>query len=215
MKPALLLDLGGVILPLNTEATRQKFLEYTQKDIKEWMHFGYPHQLIQQFELGKISEKEFFEELSEQLQFNREPYYLKEAWNAMLMPIPPENIHYLKQLREKYLLILLSNTCETHIHCFENMLKQHHNIETLEILFDKIYYSCHIGLRKPDLKLFQKVLKDNHLSPSFITYFDDTPTHIEAAKHLNINSILYPPNHLLEEVLPNYLPVSEKTFIHS
>lgn len=215
MKPALLLDLGGVILPLNTEATRQKFLEYTQKDIKQWMQFGYPHQLIQQFELGKISEKEFFEELSEQLEFRGDPYYLKEAWNAMLMPIPTENIHYLKQLREDYFLILLSNTCKTHIQSFENMLKQYHNIETLEILFDKVYYSCDIGLRKPNPKLFQKVLKDNHLSPSFLTYFDDTPTHIEAAKHLNISSILYPQNSLLKDVLPQYLPAPKKNSLQA
>ncbi len=206
MKPTIIFDLGGVILPLDIEATRQKFLEYTKKDIQEWMKFGYPHQIIQKFELGKITEKEFFEELSDLLNFEKELYYLKEAWNAMLLPIPKENIQYLEKIRKDYQLILLSNTCETHIQCFEEMLLKHHRIDTLESLFDKVYYSCRIGLRKPDHKLFKKVITENKLDINSTIYFDDTLTHIESAQKINIPSYLYPQNVLLQKVVTNYLP---------
>ncbi|GIV26273.1 MAG: hydrolase [Bacteroidia bacterium] len=215
MKPTIIFDLGGVILPLDTEATRQKFLKYTSVDIQEWMKFGYPHQIIQKLELGKISEKEFFEELSDLLNFNNELYYLKEAWNAMLLPIPKENIKYLEKLRTDYQLILLSNTCETHIQCFEDMLLKHHAIDTLESLFDKVYYSCRIGLRKPNPKLFQKVIKDNKLDFNTTIYFDDTLTHIESAQQLNIQSYLYPQNKLLQEGLINLLPKKEKILLNT
>lgn len=212
MKPALIFDLGGVILPLNTDATRQKILQYTGTDIQEWIQFGHPHKIIQTFELGKITEKEFFEELKDILNFEKNEYYLKEAWNAMLLPIPKEHIEYLKELSKDYFLILLSNTCETHIQCFENMLLQYHHIEHLEELFDKVYYSCRIGLRKPDIKIFQKVIKDNQLDINTTIYFDDTETHIEAAKGIHIKSILYPKNQPLKKVLSEiFLP--QKHFI--
>ncbi|GAB4199832.1 MAG: HAD family phosphatase [Bacteroidia bacterium] len=201
METTIIFDLGGVILPLDTEATRQKILQLTGKDVKEWMKFGYPHQVIRSFELGKLTEKEFFEELSQVLSYENDLYYLKEAWNAMLMPVPKENIDFLNQLSEKYKLILLSNTCETHIQCFEEMLQQTHHIESLELLFDKVYYSCRIGIRKPDTKIFQKIIKENHLNPLQTIYFDDTSEHIETAKKLGIQSYLHPQNKPLQEIL--------------
>ncbi|HPQ07811.1 MAG TPA: HAD family phosphatase [Bacteroidia bacterium] len=205
MKPTIIFDLGGVIIPLNTEATINKIQEYTNKDIREWIKFGYPHQLIQKFELGKISEKEFFEELSDLLEFEGELYYLKEAWNAMLLPVPKENISYLLKLKEHFQLIILSNTCETHIQKFEEMLKKNHSIDSFESLVDSVYYSCRIGLRKPDLKVFQKIISENSIDLNSCIYFDDTTTHIEAAQKLNIHSILYPHNEILSNVVKNYL----------
>lgn len=213
MKPTIILDLGGVVLPLDTEATRQKFLNYTKQDIKEWMQFGHPHQIIQKFETGKITEKEFFEELNEILSFDKELYYLKEAWNAMLLPVPKENIDYLKILKQDFNLILLSNTCETHIHCFENMLQQKHQIENFEQIFDKVYFSCRMGLRKPDKKIFQILIKENHLDLKHLVYFDDTSEHIEAAKQLGINAYPYPKNELLRNILPDITETQQRILI--
>lgn len=212
MMTTIIFDLGGVILPLDTQATRQKFLQYTKKDIQEWMAFGYPHQIIQKFEMGKISEREFFDELAELLEYNHECYYLKEAWNAMLLPIPKENIDFLLKLKQHYQLILLSNTCETHIHRFEEMLTQKYQINSLEEIFHQVYFSCRIGIRKPDPKIFQKILKDNQLNASEIIYFDDTKTHIEAAQKLQIKSILYPHNQLLENTLKPYIQMKTEIF---
>lgn len=214
-KNTIILDLGGVILPLNTSATREDFLSLTKKDINEWMKFSYPHEIIQQFELGKISEDEFFQKLKEILQFNKDPRYLKEAWNKMLLPIPKENIQFLKALSEKYNLIILSNTCETHIECFEKMLQQYHNITNLEQLVDKVYLSCRINMRKPDLSIFEKVIKDNELNPRNTFYFDDTEEHINAAKQLGIRTMLYPRNELLSKVLKEFLYVPQKTDTYS
>lgn len=205
MKPTIIFDLGGVIIPLNTEATINKIQEYANKDIREWIKFGYPHQLIQKFELGKISEKEFFEELSDLLEFEGELYYLKEAWNAMLLPVPKENISYLLKLKEHFQLIILSNTCETHIQKFEEMLKINHSIDSFESIVDSVYYSCRIGLRKPDSKIFQKIISENSIDLNSCIYFDDTTTHIEAAQKLNIHSILYPHNEILSNVVKNHL----------
>ncbi len=209
-KNTVIFDLGGVILPLDTETLYKEFLLLTNKDIREWIKFSYPHHIIQQYELGKITEKEFFEELKEVLEYDKELYYLKEAWNSILLPIPKENILFLKELSKHYRLILLSNTCETHIRRFEEMLDEHHNIKSLEDLFDRVYFSCRIHLRKPDLKIFQKIIKDNALNAPDTFYFDDTETHIDAAKKLNINALLYPQNQILPSILKKFIPVMEK-----
>lgn len=204
----IIFDLGGVILPLDTEATRQAFLSLTKKDIQEWMKFSYPHEIIQQFELGKIREEEFFHQLKEILTFDGEIAQLKHAWNSMLLPIPKENIAFLRTLSKEYNLIILSNTCETHIEHFERMLREHHNILSLEQVVHKVYFSCRVHMRKPDRNIFDKVIRDNGLDMDKTIYFDDTEAHIHAARQLGLISILYPRN----EILPKVLKQSLNTF---
>ncbi len=197
----IIFDLGGVILPLDVQSTIKKILALTGKDVKNWIQFGFPHDIIQKFELGKISERTFFEEMKDLLEFDDDIYYLKDAWNSMLLDIPKENIETLKELSKQHQLILLSNTCETHIKKFEQMLSDTHEISHLEELFNQVYFSCRMGLRKPDEKIFQKIIKDNNIDLHKAIYYDDTLTHIESAKTIGLNALLYPQNQLLDCVL--------------
>ena len=45
-------------------------------------------------------------------------------------------------------------------------------------------------LRKPNVNIFEQVIKENNLNPSETLFIDDTPQHIEGAKKAGLNTLL-------------------------
>ena len=115
---------------------------------------------------------------------------IDNAWNAMLLDFPKERLILLAELKKDYRLFLLSNTNEIHINTISKILENNYGFKDLSHLFEKIYYSYKIGLRKPDIKIFQHVLNENGLIPEETLFIDDCATHIDGAKSLGINAYL-------------------------
>jgi putative hydrolase of the HAD superfamily len=61
----------------------------------------------------------------------------------------------------------------------------------LESIFDKIYSSNLIGVKKPDIQYYAYILNDLNEDPANIIFYDDSQKNIESAKLLGINSNLY------------------------
>ncbi len=58
--------------------------------------------------------------------------------------------------------------------------------------FDKVYASAHLGHRKPDLEFFAKIMEDlGDVQVDEVLFWDDTPSHIDAAKEFGINAEIY------------------------
>ena len=89
---------------------------------------------------------------------------------------------------------MLSNTCEPHISAFENDLYIRHGVKNFDDYFDKVYYSCRMGLRKPDKEIFEFVLKENDLVPEETVFIDDSIQHVKGAGECGINAYLLPKN---------------------
>ena len=56
--------------------------------------------------------------------------------------------------------------------------------------FDEVYYSCRIGMRKPDKEIFKFVLKQNGLKPEETVFIDDSIQHVKAAGECGISAFL-------------------------
>ena len=61
-----------------------------------------------------------------------------------------------------------------------------YGIKDLSELFEKLYYSHELGMRKPDREIFEFVLNDSQISPEQTVYIDDTLAHIESAATLGV-----------------------------
>ncbi|MGE5042010.1 MAG: HAD-IA family hydrolase [Candidatus Levyibacteriota bacterium] len=58
--------------------------------------------------------------------------------------------------------------------------------------FDKLYSSAYLGVKKPDITFFKKVLEDLRISDkNTVLFWDDSPVNIEAAKVFGIYAELY------------------------
>lgn len=177
----LILDFGGVLLPLNTSDTDTSFEELgAMPELQE------QQSTFHDFETGKISGQEFTQAL--QPYFFRKAMYpgdIKAAWNAMLGEIPEELIPFLKKLKKDYRLFLLSNTNQYHVDEIRQTAGPFLYNRFIS-KFEAVYYSHEVGMRKPDTEIFEKILQENDLEPSETYYVDDTKPHIKTAKKLGL-----------------------------
>ena len=178
----IIFDFGGVILDLDYLKTQQAFTDLGFANFQHLYSQAVQQDLFNRFETGAISETFFFDEIKRISGLSHvSKQDLVNAWNAMLMGFPAENLVWLKKLKEQYRLYLLSNTNQTHIHAFEKQIEKVCSVESFESVFEKVYYSCKIHLRKPDHSCFDFVLKDSGLDPAETIFIDDSIQHVEGA----------------------------------
>ncbi len=60
-----------------------------------------------------------------------------------------------------------------------------------ENLFDGIFCSAEMGLKKPQEAYYQHILTSLHINPSDIIYFDDSEENIKVARRLGIRAVHY------------------------
>jgi len=177
----LILDFGGVLLPLNTSETDTSFEKLgARPELVE------QQETFHKFETGQISGKEFTTAL--QPFFFRKAIYpgdIQQAWNAMLGESPEELISFLKKLSKDYRLFLLSNTNQFHVDEIRETAGPF-TYKRFISKFEEVYYSHEVGLRKPDKEIFEKILADHDLDPEETFYVDDTKAHIKAARKLGL-----------------------------
>jgi len=116
-----------------------------------------------------------------------------DAWNAMLLDFPEERITLLQELGKKYPLYLLSNTNSIHLSEFTDRLKAVHGIASLNSLFHKTYYSHLIGYRKPDIAIYEHVIRENNLDAAATLFIDDTLLNVEGARRAGLQARLLMP----------------------
>ena len=178
---AIIFDLGGVILDISYNETIKKFKEIGLTNIYT-SHSQ--HHLFNLLETGRIEEDEFLLKLQKMTQ-NVSKEEIKFAWNSMILNLPDKNLKLLSLLKKKYKLFLLSNTNNIHINYFKDMIGQK-KWDMFSDVFEKIYFSHKIGVRKPDFLSFQIILDENKLDPQDVFFIDDSSQHINAAKKLEI-----------------------------
>lgn len=190
----IIFDLGGVIINLDIPKTISEFNKLSANPFESIYNQLQQTPIFDLFDKGQINETNFFIELNKSLDNPLTDKQLLNAWNAMLLDFPIDRLELLNQLKNRYRIFLLSNTNETHITRFEEDLYQQHGYKNLEPFFEKVYYSCRIGMRKPDREIFDFVLKENSLNASETIFIDDSPQHIEGALKTGIKAHLLAKN---------------------
>jgi putative hydrolase of the HAD superfamily len=186
----IIFDLGGVIINLDINKTIVEFNKLAETPFESIYTQLQQNQLFDLLDKGMISEADFFEEIKKLINSNNDKQELIKAWNAMLLDFPSERLSLLETLKPKYRLFLLSNTNETHINAFEGDLFKTSGFKNLEPYFEKVYYSCRIGMRKPDQIIFEQVLKENQLIANETLFIDDTQQHVDGARKTGIHGHL-------------------------
>ncbi len=181
---AIIFDLGAVILNINYQNTIDNFKKIGIKNLSSFYSKELQINLFNQIETGKISEQEFLLLLQKKTN-NASVKQIKDAWNSMLLDLPEKRIQLLKNLKKKYSIFLLSNTNTIHIAKFKKNLGKKKYDEFYN-LFDQVYYSHEIGVRKPNPEAFKIILDEHQLYANESLFIDDSPQHINGAKKLGI-----------------------------
>lgn len=201
----IIFDLGGVIIDLDMHATAHAFRALGMQDFD--LHYTQAKQsgLFDAFDKGEISAQQFRDGLRPHLPPGTSDAMIDQAWNAMLLGIPPQRLEHLLELRKKYRLFLLSNTNEIHVEAFSDYLQRSFGFRDFSDYFDNWYYSCRIGKRKPDADAFGFVLQENGLEPGETFFIDDSVQHVHGARAAGIRSELLLPQTEFSDMIPEWL----------
>lgn len=185
----IIFDLGGVILDIDFQRTEKAFADLGISNFTEFFGLGHAASFVEDHEAGTISDDEFFVALQKLARHSLEPEVVQKAWNALLVRFPKERVELLRSLKPKYRLFLLSNTNAIHLKAFQELYKETFNNGSLDDLFDKVYYSHLLGLRKPSKQVYEHVLRDNDLVPEETLFIDDALVNVEAARKTGMKGI--------------------------
>lgn len=178
----LIFDFGDVFINLDKKGALQKTLRLLKID-------ALPTNLIdfnEQYEKGFIDDSEFLAYYQSQFPWLNQNE-LVTLWNYIIKDFPVYRLQFLKNLAQsrQYQLILLSNTNNLHINYVKETVSFY---EEFKNCFDWFFLSHEINLRKPDLNIYEFVLKTTNTKAEQALFIDDTKENTEAAKQLNIQT---------------------------
>ncbi len=196
----IIFDLGGVLLRIDPTRTVNAFQQLGLPNAISNGGLSYNHQVFLDMEQGRISNQEFITGIQKILPEGVSPQAIVEAWNAMLLDFIPERVELVQALRANYRVFLFSNTNAIHQQCFQEKFFQQYNY-AMPALFQEDFYSHEIGLRKPKVEAFQKVLKLANISARETLFIDDLSANCEAAQQVGMQALCLQPEADLEKSL--------------
>jgi HAD superfamily hydrolase (TIGR01509 family) len=159
--------------------------------------------LFRRFEIGLASADDICDKICVDIGKPLAVSEIEEAWNTMIGETPGMRIHLLEALRKKYNIYLLSNTNSIHASYYIRYLDETYAINFRD-LFQEVYFSHEVGMRKPDRKIFEFVLSDSRLIPGETLFIDDTALNVDVASELGIVA-LHLENNTIENLFTKWL----------
>ena len=180
MIKTIIFDLNRVLITYkNIEEEYKKTFGITQKrfwePVKEF--FG-------DYATGKISLDYVLMNIMEKNKLNRgDILEARRLYEKNLIQMPGTDV-LLKSLKKNYLLILAAGDGKESL---EIKLKKF----SLTSYFNRIYATCYMGRIKTDPNFYKEILNRSKIVPGETVFIDDRKSHIEVAKKLKINVILF------------------------
>lgn len=185
----IIFDFGGVIIPVDPMAYAGGMIGLGCKDMQSLHELFMKEQVYRKFESGLMGPAEFRAWLRKGLDNPVSDEQLDQAWNLILGEIPPHRIGFLEKIRTKYRTFLLSNTNEIHYNRYQEQFSRSFGYPSMDVLFEKAWYSFRINLYKPDPAIFEFALTDAGLDPAETLFIDDYLVNVEGARSCGLQAI--------------------------
>ena len=196
----IIFDLGGVLFDINYHLTKKAFEDLGVKDFDSMYSHASADKLFQLLETGRIKESQFYQQLNKSAGLNLTATQINNAWNSMLMDFREESLDFLSELGTRYRIFLFSNTNVIHMEKFHEIYLEKPRAQPFNDLFEKPFYSCEIGLRKPDVSAYQYVLDHVNIKPAETCFIDDSIQNVQGAKDAGMKSILLKTDERIEDL---------------
>lgn len=177
----IILDFGDIFIDLDKSATSKALEKFGFETLTpELVH------LFNTYEKGLITSTEFLKEVSNQFPTASERDFIS-AWNCILLDFPNYRLEFLEEFaaENRHRLFLLSNTNDIHIEYVKQKMGMS-QFNRFKEPFEVFYLSYEMGMRKPDVEIFDYVLSENRLIASETLFVDDTKENTDAAASLGI-----------------------------
>ncbi len=142
----------------------------------------YPTEHWTRLTLGEISEDEYWEHFLKESRIDVDKDSLKNKVRAELRPIR-KNVEIIPQLVGRYHLAILSNHAKE---WSQFMTKQFDFFR----YFDHVIFSCDVGLRKPDPRIYRLALSRLSSGPSESLFVDDKKRNTDGAEGIGMTTVM-------------------------
>lgn len=175
-------DLGRVLIPFDYEIPRKRMNEVSKGLGDKFVdRYEGNYDLHRKFEKNEISVDEFLDIMMEwtENKLTREEFcrfYSELFWeNEDVTALIPK-------LKERYKIVLLSNTNEIH---------KEYGWKNYEFLkhFDKLILSHEVGSYKPEAKMYESVMEFTQLPAEEHIFIDDVAEYAEGARKMGWDAI--------------------------
>jgi len=185
----IIFDLGAVVLNIDFQLSAIAFKKLGIDDFESLYSRAIQDMLFVNMEKGVISPNEFRNTLRKLSNLPLKDEEIDNAWNALILDFPKERLQLINRIRNNYRIFLLSNTNKIHYDIYQEDLRKTHNINGLESIFEKIWMSHQIKMRKPNEDIYIYALKDANIKAYETVFIDDSIQNIEIASKLGIKTI--------------------------
>ncbi|MCX6290664.1 MAG: HAD family phosphatase [Bacteroidetes bacterium] len=197
----IIFDFGGVIINIDFLLTVEAFHHLGVLNFEELCTGLVQDHFFDDMEKGLISPASFRNRIRDVSNVMLSDEQVDHAWNSTLLDLPEKNIRFIESLKGRYRLFLLSNTNEIHERAFSRMIREQFGENVLEKVFDKVYLSHHLQMRKPDAEIFYHVMQENNLDAMETLFVDDSFQHIEGAKKTGLQTFYFEKGKRLDDIL--------------
>lgn len=178
---AVIFDLGNVLVNYDVEKAARRFSAVSCLSTRQiWKRF-FLSKFEQAYTRGEISTKEFHGIACKILGVSMPLAAFRHFWNDIFWENPGMD-KLLARIRKHYPLYLISNTNRMHF----TYIKKHFKLLRH---FKKKFPSHEVGARKPDLKIYRRVLKKIGLRPQETVFIDDMKSFIRGARKAGMHAI--------------------------
>jgi glucose-1-phosphatase len=178
-------DLGAVLYAIDYGLTDQAFSNLLKKYGHTDTRFPTPDALpvMYAYERGQISTEAFRPAMKQALALpDATDAEFDEAWNALLLGMLPNRPEALASLKDRYRMVLLSNTNDLHWQALAE------EFASTGVHLDKLFLSYEMEARKPETAIYERMLTETGFLPERTIFIDDLLPNLETAQKLGIRT---------------------------
>jgi putative hydrolase of the HAD superfamily len=190
----IIFDMGKVIIPFDFKRGYDRLAplcSFAAAEIPERLRSC---DLVTRFEEGKLEPEAFVREIGERLELKVEYDDFCDIWSAIFIPGTLISEEFLLALKQRYRLLLLSNTNAIHFKMVEQSypLLRH---------FDHQVLSFRVGAMKPSPAIYAEALRHAAAAPEECFFTDDIPAYVEGARAAGIDAVQFESQSQIEREL--------------
>jgi glucose-1-phosphatase len=190
MIKTIIFDLGKVIIPFDFKRGYDRMAplcSYSAEQIPDRLRSC---DLVTRFESGEVEPDVFVAEICRILELNVDYGQFCDIWSAIFFPdtLIPESM--LEALKQRYRLLLLSNTNAIH---WPMVSKRYPLLKH----FDEYVLSYRVGALKPEPKIYHEAIRNAQCRPEECFFTDDIAAYVEGARREGIDAVQF---HSLQQI---------------
>lgn len=180
----IILDLGRVLVPFDFARGYARMSERSGLPPEEIRTRIKESGLVRRLESGQIRDHDFVRQIAALLGVEMSYEEFAGHWSSIFLPetLIPEA--WVRDLRRRYRMVLLSNTNGIH---YTGLRASHPILQH----FDAYVLSHEVGAMKPEPKIYAAALAAAQAQPEECFFTDDIPEYVEGARRAGIDAVTF------------------------